>query len=286
MPGRLLPARCLPRLLTCAWLVSSAAFAEPPRPSTFSIVAADPATGEVGVAVASRFFAVGSVVPYARAGVGAVATQASANTTYGPRGLELLARRRFARRGARHPHARGQRAEPAPGRRRRGDGASRDLHRTGLQRLGRRPQRSGLRRAGQHPHRRGGRRGDGEGVSRERRQAARRAALRGARGRRRGRRRQPRQAVGGAPGRRAPAAATAASTTARSTSASTTTPTRSSSSAGWSTSRWSTTSGTAAGRRSATDKRGEDLKWQEMTLAQGRGDAGRTSSPRCSTTPR
>jgi len=41
--------------------------------------------------VASRFFAVGSVVPYARAGVGAVATQASANTTFGPRGLELLA---------------------------------------------------------------------------------------------------------------------------------------------------------------------------------------------------
>ena len=68
------------------------AFADPPRPSTFSVVAADPATGEVGVAVASRFFAVGSVVPFARAGVGAVATQASANTTYGPGALELLAR--------------------------------------------------------------------------------------------------------------------------------------------------------------------------------------------------
>lgn len=65
--------------------------AEPPGPATFSIVAADPAAGEVGVAVASRFFAVGSVVPFARAGVGAVATQASANTSYGPRGLELLA---------------------------------------------------------------------------------------------------------------------------------------------------------------------------------------------------
>jgi uncharacterized Ntn-hydrolase superfamily protein len=69
-----------------------AAAAEPPGPSTFSIVAADPAAGEVGVAVASRFFAVGSVVPFARAGVGAVATQASANTTYGPGALELLAR--------------------------------------------------------------------------------------------------------------------------------------------------------------------------------------------------
>ncbi len=60
--------------------------------ATFSIVAADPAAGEVGLAVASRFFAVGSVVPYGRAGVGAVATQASADTTFGPRGLELLAR--------------------------------------------------------------------------------------------------------------------------------------------------------------------------------------------------
>ncbi|HYI07694.1 MAG TPA: DUF1028 domain-containing protein [Thermoanaerobaculia bacterium] len=60
--------------------------------ATFSIVARDPATGELGVAVASRFFAVGSVVPYASAKVGAVATQANANVTYGPRGLELLAR--------------------------------------------------------------------------------------------------------------------------------------------------------------------------------------------------
>lgn len=59
---------------------------------TFSIVGADPRTGEVGVAVASRFLAVGSVVPFAQAGVGAVATQSYANTTYGPRGLELLRR--------------------------------------------------------------------------------------------------------------------------------------------------------------------------------------------------
>lgn len=69
-----------------------AASAEPTGPATFSIVAADPEAGEVGVAVASRFFAVGAVVPFARAGVGAVATQASANTTYGPRALELLER--------------------------------------------------------------------------------------------------------------------------------------------------------------------------------------------------
>jgi uncharacterized Ntn-hydrolase superfamily protein len=60
--------------------------------ATFSIVARDPQTGELGVAVASRFFSVGSVVPFAQAGAGAVATQANANVTYGPRGLELLAR--------------------------------------------------------------------------------------------------------------------------------------------------------------------------------------------------
>jgi uncharacterized Ntn-hydrolase superfamily protein len=71
---------------------SSAAHAAPPDPATFSIVAADPEAGEVGVAVASRFFAVGSVVPFAKAGVGAVATQANANTTFGPRGLDLMER--------------------------------------------------------------------------------------------------------------------------------------------------------------------------------------------------
>ncbi len=57
---------------------------------TFSIVGADPRTGEVGVAVASKFLAVGSVVPFAQAGIGAVATQSYANTTYGPRGLQLM----------------------------------------------------------------------------------------------------------------------------------------------------------------------------------------------------
>ena len=60
--------------------------------ATFSIVARDPATQELGIAVASRFFAVGSVVPWLDAKSGAVATQASANVTYGPRGLDLMAR--------------------------------------------------------------------------------------------------------------------------------------------------------------------------------------------------
>jgi uncharacterized Ntn-hydrolase superfamily protein len=58
--------------------------------ATFSIVAYDSATGELGIAVASKFFAVGSVVPWARANVGAVATQSYANTSFGWRGLELM----------------------------------------------------------------------------------------------------------------------------------------------------------------------------------------------------
>jgi uncharacterized Ntn-hydrolase superfamily protein len=61
-----------------------------PTSGTFSIVAFDPKTGDLGVAVASRVLAVGAVVPYAQAGVGAIATQAFANTTYGPKGLALL----------------------------------------------------------------------------------------------------------------------------------------------------------------------------------------------------
>ena len=59
-------------------------------PSTFSIVAFDQAGPAWGVGVASKFPAVGAVVPWAAAGAGAIATQALANTTYGPRGLELL----------------------------------------------------------------------------------------------------------------------------------------------------------------------------------------------------
>lgn len=64
--------------------------------ATYSIVAHDPATQEWGIAVQSRFLAVGSIVPWARAGVGAIATQSFANTTYGPRGLELLAQGKSA----------------------------------------------------------------------------------------------------------------------------------------------------------------------------------------------
>jgi uncharacterized Ntn-hydrolase superfamily protein len=58
--------------------------------NTFSIVGYDPVNGDWGVAVASHYFSVGSVVPWAEAGVGAIATQANVNVGYGPRGLELL----------------------------------------------------------------------------------------------------------------------------------------------------------------------------------------------------
>jgi uncharacterized Ntn-hydrolase superfamily protein len=63
---------------------------------TFSIVAFDPEKKEWGIAVASKFLAVGVVVPWAKAGAGAVATQSFANTCYGPRGLELLAQGKSA----------------------------------------------------------------------------------------------------------------------------------------------------------------------------------------------
>jgi uncharacterized Ntn-hydrolase superfamily protein len=57
---------------------------------TYSIVARDPATGEMGVAVQSHWFSVGSVVPWAEAGVGAVATQSFVEPSYGPLGLALM----------------------------------------------------------------------------------------------------------------------------------------------------------------------------------------------------
>jgi len=62
----------------------------PPRFGTFSIVACDRERGEWGVAVQSRFLAVGAVVPWAQAEVGAIATQAWANVRFGPDGLALL----------------------------------------------------------------------------------------------------------------------------------------------------------------------------------------------------
>src|SRR3990172_3169959 len=86
--------------LFLAATILSAAFAvaaqEPPRARelrpvhTYSIVARDPATGELGVAVQSHWFSVGALVPWAEAGVGAVATQSFVDPSYGPLGLELM----------------------------------------------------------------------------------------------------------------------------------------------------------------------------------------------------
>src|SRR5258707_10131796 len=71
----------------------------PPTPSdftkrahTYSIVAYDSVTGDLGIAVQSKFPNVGGLVPWAKAGVGAVATQSLSNTDYGEKGLELIAR--------------------------------------------------------------------------------------------------------------------------------------------------------------------------------------------------
>jgi uncharacterized Ntn-hydrolase superfamily protein len=57
---------------------------------TWSLIARDPATGAFGIAVATRFFAVGALCPHGDGGVGALCTQALINPTYGPRGLRLL----------------------------------------------------------------------------------------------------------------------------------------------------------------------------------------------------
>ena len=101
--------RCFPWLVLFTWLGIGfwasgwplSAAAEHPRDGrasveTFSLVAFDPETKEWGVAVASKYLAVGSVVPWARAGAGAIATQALVNTTYGPDGLEQLAQGKSA----------------------------------------------------------------------------------------------------------------------------------------------------------------------------------------------
>src|ERR1051325_9754744 len=78
------------RLVLCALLLSQQLFA-PTRPvHHFSIVARDRQTGEIGVAVQSHWFSVGQIVPWAEAGVGAVATQSFVDPSYGKLGLDLL----------------------------------------------------------------------------------------------------------------------------------------------------------------------------------------------------
>ncbi|MBU2500263.1 DUF1028 domain-containing protein [bacterium] len=83
-------------LILLSWLMLPAPadagdFAMPRRPvATYSIVARDTVTGQLGVAVQSHWFSVGALVPWAEAGVGAVATQSFVEPSYGPLGLELM----------------------------------------------------------------------------------------------------------------------------------------------------------------------------------------------------
>ncbi len=75
----------------CALLILAPSLLAQLRPvNTYSIVARDPATGQMGVAVQSHWFAVGQIVPWAEAGVGAVATQSFVDPSYGKLGLDLL----------------------------------------------------------------------------------------------------------------------------------------------------------------------------------------------------
>jgi uncharacterized Ntn-hydrolase superfamily protein len=81
-----------------SFIALSASLLSQERPvHTYSIVARDPDTGEIGVAVQSHWFSVGSVVPWAEAGVGAVATQSLVDPAYGPLGLELMRAGKTAR---------------------------------------------------------------------------------------------------------------------------------------------------------------------------------------------
>ena len=81
-------------LLILAFVPATLSAADVPIPlrpvHTYSIVARDPATGEMGVAVQSHAFSVGSGVTWAEAGVGAVATQSFIDPSYGPLGLDLM----------------------------------------------------------------------------------------------------------------------------------------------------------------------------------------------------
>ena len=141
------------------------------RRGTYSIVARDPQTGELGVAVQSHWFAVGPIVPWVRAGVGAVATQSIAEPAYGPRALDALAG------GARAHGA----LDAAGGRRRagalpagRGGRRARQRHCPYRRRLHRprRPRgRPRVQRPGQHDGLAGGVAGHGARLRRRRRAA-------------------------------------------------------------------------------------------------------------------
>ena len=193
---------------------------------TFSLVASDVEAGQWGVVVASKFLAVGAVVPWAAAGTGAVATQALAKVGFGPDGLTLLRAGHSAQEVVDEAaRSRSGRRRSAARRRRCLRGECR-LHRRGVCRLGGTPHRPPVRRSGQPA--------GGAGGDRRRRRDVRARP----RGRwwsgcwphwRRGM--QPAVTAGGV-SRRAwscasTAAATAATTSTRSTCGSTTIPARS-----------------------------------------------------------
>jgi uncharacterized Ntn-hydrolase superfamily protein len=81
--------KMFPAAIACMFVAIPVVHADP-LVHTYSIVARDPATGELGVAVQSHWFSVGSIVTWAEAGVGAIATQSFVDPAYGPRGLELM----------------------------------------------------------------------------------------------------------------------------------------------------------------------------------------------------
>ena len=93
-PARLAPPAAALLLVLVLALAPADGVAVPPSPlrpvTTYSIVARDLETGELGVAVQSHWFSVGALVPWAEAGVGAVATQSMVDPSYGPRGLALM----------------------------------------------------------------------------------------------------------------------------------------------------------------------------------------------------
>ncbi len=137
----------------------------PRRPvATFSVVAWDASLPAWGIAVASKFPAVGAVVPWARAGAGAVATQSYANTTYGPEGLQRMSAGESAAQALQalldDDPGREQRQAGFVDRRRR----RRHFHRVRVSGVGRRMDRRRRRHPGQHPGRTAGRRGDGAGL--------------------------------------------------------------------------------------------------------------------------
>ena len=165
---------------------------------TWSIIARDETTGRIGIAVATRFFAVGAMVPHIKTGVGAVASQAFINPHYGPQGLALL-EAGLERRGDGRPPHRGRRGPPQPPAARHGPGGPvRCLHGRRLHRLVRPRAAPELLRRRQHAGGPGGARRDDPRLRGRAALPFARRLHRGDAGGRGGGRRQARQAIGGA----------------------------------------------------------------------------------------